>query len=279
MGYGSEPLGTGGAPASTSSDDDADSSDATSTEDSATVVTVTLGSSNTSSTSDSGDSESSSTETSTVSSTTGGGGTSSTASATSGGDGGATATSSGGMASTTTAESTTVSTTGGMGFGGAGAITTGGASTTGEATPTTFRYARLVALTSQNGNPYAAIAELQLLDGNAQPINSSGWTASADSEETVDETAPASQAIDGDPATFWHTEWGDYEAPLPHYLQIDLGSAQEITGFIYTPRPGQDNGWILAWEFYLSNSATSPGTPVDSGSFASGETVQTVNLP
>jgi hypothetical protein len=138
---------------------------------------------------------------------------------------------------------------------------------------------RLVAVTSQNGSPFTAIAELELLDGDGQPLSSLGWAVSADSEETVDEIAPASQAIDGDIDTFWHSEWGDYEAPLPHYLQIDLGAAEEITGFIYTPRQdGQENGWILEWEFYGSDSMSEPGTLIDSGSFASGTNPQTVEF-
>ncbi len=138
---------------------------------------------------------------------------------------------------------------------------------------------RLVAVTSQNGAPFTAIAELELLGGDGQTLSSSGWTASADSEETIDEEAPASQAIDGDEDTFWHSEWGDYEAPLPHYLQIDLGAAEEITGFVYTPRQdGQENGWILDWEFYGSNEMDEPGVLLDSGSFASGSSPQTVEF-
>lgn len=231
------------------------------------------------------------------------------------GGAGSTGPSSGGVAATDSSQASTGGTggsiasggAGGVGSGGSGGVGTGGAGgvgsggsggtggvggdsgsggvsgtggTGGTSPTTTFRYARLVALTSQNGNPWTAMAEFDLLDGSGQPIDRSGWIASADSEETVDEPGYASNAIDGDTNTYWHTEWGDYDAPLPHYLQIDLGSAQEITGFVYTPRQGGiQNGWILDWEFYLSNSASDPGSAVDSGSFPSGQAVQTVNLP
>lgn len=216
----------------------------------------------------------------------------------SGGSGGDTGASSGGVAGSDSSQANTGGTggsstsggaggvgggggSGGAGGSGGGSSGSGGVSGTGGTGPeTNFRYARLVALTSQNGNPFTAIAELELLDGSGLPIDNSGWTVSADSEETVDEPGAATRAIDGDTGTYWHTEWGDYDAPLPHYLQIDLGSAAEITGFVYTPRQGGvDNGWILDWEFYLSNSATDPGTAVASGSFASGQAAETVNLP
>lgn len=163
------------------------------------------------------------------------------------------------------------------GVGGSGGVSAGGTS---SQSASKFRYVRLVALTSQNGYPFTAIAEIELLGTGRQIIDSSGWTASADSQETVDETAPASQAIDGDTDTFWHSEWGEYDAPLPHYLQIDLGVAREITGFVYTPRQdGRDNGHILDWELYLSNSASDPGMVVHAGSFSMGWSVQTVYLP
>ena len=166
------------------------------------------------------------------------------------------------------------------GAGGSTASTDSGATGMGGTSQTMgFRYVRLVAVTSQNGSVFTAIAELEVLDAAGEPLNRSGWTASADSEETIDEVAPASQAIDGDTDTFWHSEWGDYEAPLPHYLQIDLGAAEEIGGFIYTPRQtGGDNGLILDWEFYGSDSMSEPGMLLDSGSFASGTSAQTVEF-
>jgi hypothetical protein len=270
--YGSAPTTGSGAALGTTSDDTG--SESSSTLGGSNTVTVTLGSSNSSSTDGTA---SASTDT-----------TSTTGSTSDGGSGGTTS-SSGGTTSTTTSDGGTGGTAGsgsggdgGDGSGGnAGSSGNGGVSGAGGTSQASaFRYARLVALTSQNGAPFTAIAELDLLDANGQPISRSGWTASADTEEIDDETAPASQAIDGDTETFWHSEWGDYEAPFPHYLQIDLGSAAEITGFTYTPRQdGQENGLILDWEFYLSNSANDPGAALDSGSFASGDSPKTVNLP
>jgi hypothetical protein len=170
--------------------------------------------------------------------------------------------------------------------GNGGASGMGGGGTGGMASATTFRYARLVALSEVDpADPFTSVAELELLDQNGQSINRSGWTVSVDSEETEDEVAPATNAIDGDINTYWHTDWyqpggtggGD---PLPHYIQVDLGSAQEITGFEYTPRQGGNgNGRIVGYEFYLSNTATNPGTSVVSGSFADPTAVQTVMLP
>jgi hypothetical protein len=53
---------------------------------------------------------------------------------------------------------------------------------------------------------------------------------SADSE---DADYPASQAIDGDAVTIWHTKWSPNEDPMPHNLVIDLGREVELRGIVY----------------------------------------------
>lgn len=78
----------------------------------------------------------------------------------------------------------------------------------------------------------------------------------------------AEYAFDGDPNTFWHTEWRTNAPPPPHELQIDLGSMQNLRGFRYLPR--QDiftSGNIGQYEFYISADGVNWGTPVTSGSF------------
>jgi hypothetical protein len=41
-----------------------------------------------------------------------------------------------------------------------------------------------------------------------------------DSEELVDEAGDATNAIDGQSETFWHTTWSDQEPPHPHTIVI-----------------------------------------------------------
>lgn len=56
--------------------------------------------------------------------------------------------------------------------------------------------------------------------------------ASVSSEQAGHEAA---QAIDGNPATFWHTDW-DKKTAHPHTLVLDTGKAQKFSGFTYLPR-------------------------------------------
>ncbi|MEP7103020.1 MAG: discoidin domain-containing protein, partial [Burkholderiales bacterium] len=139
----------------------------------------------------------------------------------------------------------------------------------------TVQYVRLEAVSEVNGNPWASMAEFNLLDTSGAVIPRDGWSASADSAEMVGEIAPAQRAIDGDPNTFWHTQWYGASPPGPHTFTVKLGTARAIGGFKYLPRPGGGNGTIAAWRFYTSVDG-STWTLAAEGSFAAGADEKTV---
>jgi len=91
--------------------------------------------------------------------------------------------------------------------------------------------------------------------------------AHVDSEDAAHGNV-AANAIDGDPDTFWHTEWGAQEPGLPHELVIDAGRAVEIHGFRYLPRQDMSNGWFAGYEIAVSDDGTDWGAPVAAGEFA-----------
>jgi hypothetical protein len=103
---------------------------------------------------------------------------------------------------------------------------------------------------------------------------------SVDSEELVGENGAATNAIDGNPATFWHTEWAQQTAPLPHTLALDLGGSYQVDGFRYLPRQdGEINGTIAGYEFYVSADGSTWGTPVAAGTLAADPGEKTVRFP
>ena len=104
------------------------------------------------------------------------------------------------------------------------------------------RYFCLDALSSQDDKPFAAIAELELLDVTGKLLDRSDWKlAYADSEEHVRENGDATNAFDGDAATFWHTQWSELPTACPHRIIIDLGHSVMLTGFRYLPRQGDES--------------------------------------
>ncbi|MGA9208245.1 MAG: discoidin domain-containing protein [Terriglobales bacterium] len=89
-----------------------------------------------------------------------------------------------------------------------------------------------------------------------------------DSQETACFPGAATNAIDGNPATFWHTQFCGATPPLPHEIQIDLGSYYTLSAFQYLPRQdGSACGWINQYEFYVSTDGVNWGTPVAAGNF------------
>lgn len=103
--------------------------------------------------------------------------------------------------------------------------------------------------------------------------------ADVSSEQATGEPAPngpAAAAIDGDPGTYWHSQWSPSEEQHPHSIVVDLGETQEVCGLVYTPRSGGGgtgaaNGLIGEYEVYGSNEQSTIdadwGEPLSAGSF------------
>lgn len=122
--------------------------------------------------------------------------------------------------------------------------------------PVTGQFFAIESLNAQDGKPFAAIAEIQLLDPAGNPLSAEGWTiADVDSEERHQDDGTAENAIDGQTANSWQTEWGAAQPNHPHHLTIDLGKFVTIGGFRYTPRQGTADvaGRIKDYQIHIGN--------------------------
>jgi beta-galactosidase len=129
------------------------------------------------------------------------------------------------------------------------------------AKPVQGRQFCLETLSALDGKAYAAVAELDLLDADGKPIAHTIWTiAHVDSEEKVSEDGSALNAINGQTADFWHTEWSQAQPGHPHRLVIDLGQPTTISGLRYTPRAGNNavGGRIKDYRIYVGESLAKP---------------------
>lgn len=98
-----------------------------------------------------------------------------------------------------------------------------------------------------------------------------------DSQETVGENAPATNAIDGNNATYWHTQWYNTTAPMPHYIAINLGGTYNFSKLTYLPRQTGVNGRINAYTVQVSTDSIN-WTQVAAGNFVNSTTAQDVVL-
>lgn len=118
------------------------------------------------------------------------------------------------------------------------------------------------------------------IPATSTPIAKTDWkVAHTDSQETSAENGAAANAIDGNPATMWHTAYSPSSAALPHEIQIDLGGRYDVDGISYLPRQdGGSNGRIGSYEVYISDTTADWGTPVATGSFADTAAEKAVRL-
>jgi len=99
--------------------------------------------------------------------------------------------------------------------------------------------------------------------GSASPLKltataRSTWTATADSQELVAENGAASNVLDGNVNTIWHTQYRNAVAPLPHWIAIDTKAVQPWAGLVYTPRLASvsPNGRVGQYQIDVSNDGT-----------------------
>ncbi len=119
------------------------------------------------------------------------------------------------------------------------------------------RYVCIEALSSQGDDHHTSIAEIHLIDAQDQWLDRDGWQVIyADSEEIVAEPSSASNIMDNQPVTFWHTQYKDSEktAGHPHQVVIDLGNVQAFRSLRYLPRNGPNPGKIKDYKIYASEN-------------------------
>ena len=120
----------------------------------------------------------------------------------------------------------------------------------------------LESLNAFGNREFAGAAEIDLIDASGKNIDRASWTiAYVSSEERVGEDGTAENAIDGQTANFWHTQWDGASPKHPHHLVISLGKAEKVAGFRYVPRPGGDvnaGGRIKDYRVFVGNGLVQP---------------------
>ncbi len=130
-------------------------------------------------------------------------------------------------------------------------------------------------------NPLRTTAPIILLPLLLSCLPASGRDRVVTVKTSADSQAPgyeSAKAMDGNPATMWHTRWQTGETGHPHQLVLDLGKSYEIDGFTYLPRPGGGNGTIKEYEFHVSDSKKDFGKPVAKGAFSNKTGLNTVKF-
>lgn len=118
------------------------------------------------------------------------------------------------------------------------------------------RYFCFEALNSHGKDPYASMAELEILDKNGEKLSRQHWKLIyADSEEVDAANNVATNVFDLQESTIWHTAYSVMQDPYPHQIVIDLGEDKEVGGFMYLPRMEANKpGMIKDYRVYLKET-------------------------
>jgi hypothetical protein len=111
-----------------------------------------------------------------------------------------------------------------------------------------------------------------LRQSSAVLVASGAVLAAADGQPSASATSAqestgngAKMAIDGSPATIWHSQWAPTAASLPQAITLDRGVEGTVASLIYLPRPGGGNGTITAYNVYVSSDGTAFTKVVSAG--------------
>ena len=103
----------------------------------------------------------------------------------------------------------------------------------------------------QNGQ--VAIGEMKLYENTRLDLKDKTVTCSTQHTDSTaeEEDGAASNVIDGNEKTYWHSKWGS-TPKLPQWVDIDLGEVKNIYKVDYLPRQNQNNGRIQEYGIEVS---------------------------
>lgn len=113
----------------------------------------------------------------------------------------------------------------------------------------------------------ARVATAPTIWDSADSVPRRSWRIVAvSSEETAQERAEATKALDGNPKTMWHSRWSGHPAEFPHQIDLDLGSETTVSGIRLLPRQtGPKNGRPREAKLFLDGKFLQTLTIPDSG--------------
>ncbi|WP_202818859.1 discoidin domain-containing protein [Actinosynnema sp. ALI-1.44] len=149
--------------------------------------------------------------------------------------------------------------------------------------PVTGQYVTFQAIsTAAVGGAVVSVAELDVHGGGAAPtLDRTGWTVTTDSQETRQAGFRATNAIDGEPDSIWHTKFTPPAPPLPHWIQLDMQASKPVSGLRYLPRqhPNNQNGTIGGYQIFVSDDPNNLGPAVAVGAWPASQAEKTVTFP
>lgn len=147
-------------------------------------------------------------------------------------------------------------------------------------TPARFVRISVQTAASGSGTSLTSAAEFRVLSAPNLALPRDNWVITADSQELGPPYFSGKNAIDGSQNTYWHTQYSDGAAPLPHTFLIDMGSATAVCGLTYLPRAfGSGKNGRIGQYRVESSTDKSRWTVATSGTWIDDDTLKTGGFP
>ena len=145
--------------------------------------------------------------------------------------------------------------------------------------PRPVKFIRLLVLSAVKGNPWTALAELDVVARKSleEPHPRDAWSIVKTTSEQPGE-GEAEHLIDGKASTIWHTQYGLFLAKYPHSVIIDLGKSQKLAGMTLLPRQDSRNGRIKSFTVHLSADGVVWGEACAQGDLADAAALQQIRF-
>lgn len=106
-----------------------------------------------------------------------------------------------------------------------------------------------------------------------------GWAVLNCSDQTASDGGGITSLIDNNLSTYWHSQWEGGDAPLPHWVVIDIASAKKISKLEVFRRAGNKDAKTI--QFFVNDNpdaADGGWTKIAEGVFANGDGL-TLSVP
>lgn len=112
----------------------------------------------------------------------------------------------------------------------------------------TLRHLCFESLSSFDGK-HSCLSEINLIGADGKPLSKDTWQVIYASTEQTGE-GYADQLIDGNAATYWHSQWQGTVPAFPHRVIIDLGEIQTVKGIKIRQRNPDMAGCVKTFNLY-----------------------------
>ena len=122
------------------------------------------------------------------------------------------------------------------------------------------------------------IQEVMTFENHLTKLNKKNMSITATSQETTSEDGKASNMIDDNNGTIWHTKYSGGTDSLPFTIVLDLGDVYTLDQLEFVPRQNGNNGIVTRYDLFIATEKDQYVSFVENGTWQENAEAKTVNM-